>query len=76
LDILDGDEEERLHALGLVKIQETDWVQDVMRLRETKVRVMNKRAGRGAGVGVGVSASGGTRSRPGKTGKRGVGRRW
>ena len=59
LDLLDDDEEERLHALGAIKMQETDWVQDVMSLRETKVRVMKKRAVRDTPM-----ASGGTRSRP------------
>jgi hypothetical protein len=59
LDLLDVDEEERLHALGAMKMQETDWVHDVMRLRETKVRVMKKREVRGTPL-----TSGGTRSRP------------
>jgi hypothetical protein len=57
--MLDLEEEERLHVLGTARMEEADWVEDVMRLRETKVRVMRKHE-----VCDTLMVSKGTRSRP------------
>ena len=58
LELLDPDEESRLHEIGAHKAQATDWVRDVMRLRESQLRMRKKRS---------LAASaifGGTKSRP------------
>ncbi|KAG1827471.1 uncharacterized protein BJ212DRAFT_1312558 [Suillus subaureus] len=66
--LLSHSEEERLHERGSAKAQETDWVFDLLRLREAQARLWSvdlKVKGK-AKDETGV-ARGGTRSRPRKT---------
>ena len=42
LDLLPPEEETRLHQLAQLKSHETDWVRDVMRLREVTVRAQRR----------------------------------
>lgn len=65
--LLSHSEEERLHERGSAKAQETDWVFDLLRLREAQARLWGtdlKAKGKVENRG---EAKGGTRSRPRKT---------
>jgi hypothetical protein len=62
LDLLSPEEEGRLHDLGAVKSLETDWVHDVMRLREATLRTQK----RSITAAQDSNNSTGTRSRPGR----------
>lgn len=62
LDILSAEEEHALHKFGREELEKSDWMFDIMTLRETKEKKVKKKAG--------------TQEEPEKTpnGKRGRGR--
>jgi hypothetical protein len=65
--LLSQSEEERLHECGLAKAQETDWVFDLLRLREAQARLWGvDLKAKGKEKAKGGDARGGTRSRPRK----------
>jgi len=64
--LLSPEEEERLHERGETKAQETDWVYDLLHLREAQARLLGvnlKAKGKEKNRSGDVKA-GGTRSRP------------
>jgi hypothetical protein len=61
LDLLSPEEEHRMHEIAAVKAQETDWVHDVMRLRDATLRSQKR-----AAPATAKDAPTGTRSRPGR----------
>lgn len=66
LTLLSSEEEERLHEHGEAKAQETDWVYDLLRLREAQARLWGvdlKAKGKAKDNSSDVKG-GGTRSRP------------
>ncbi|KAG1782368.1 hypothetical protein EV702DRAFT_960970 [Suillus placidus] len=66
--LLSHSEEERLHERGSAKAQETDWVFDLLRLREAQARLWGvDLKAKGKEKGKGGETRGGTRSRPRKT---------
>jgi hypothetical protein len=66
--LLSQSEEERLHECGSAKAQETDWVFDLLRLREAQARLWGvDLKAKGKAKDKGGEAKGGTRSRPRKT---------
>ncbi|KAG1893266.1 uncharacterized protein F5891DRAFT_963232, partial [Suillus fuscotomentosus] len=66
--LLSHSEEERLHELGSAKAQETDWVFDLLRLREAQARLWSvDLKAKDKAKNKGGEARGGTRSRPRKT---------
>lgn len=65
--LLSHSEEERLHERGSAKAQETDWVFDLLRLREAQARLRGVDLNaKGKEKDKGGDAKGGTRSRPRK----------
>ncbi|KAG2052815.1 hypothetical protein BDR06DRAFT_957186 [Suillus hirtellus] len=65
--LLPHSEEERLHELGSAKAQETDWVFDLLRLREAQARLWSvDLKAKDKAKNKGGEAKGGTRSRPRK----------
>ncbi|KAG2350030.1 hypothetical protein BDR05DRAFT_1055574 [Suillus weaverae] len=65
--LLSHSEEERLHERGSAKAQETDWVFDLLRLREAQARLWGvDLKAKGKEKGKGGETRGGTRSRPRK----------
>jgi len=65
VELLSEEEEQALHDVGEEKLRETDWVFDVVRLRESKMRQLARASGkRKAEEGTGDAANGGTMSRP------------
>lgn len=65
--LLSHSEEERLHERGSAKAQETDWVFDLLRLREAQARLWGvDLKAKGKDKDQGGVARGGTRSRPRK----------
>lgn len=65
--LLSHSEEERLHERGSAKAQETDWVFDLLRLREAQARLWGvDLKAKGKDKDKGGNARGGTRSRPRK----------
>ncbi|KAG1794867.1 uncharacterized protein HD556DRAFT_1474342 [Suillus plorans] len=66
--LLSHPEEERLHERGSAKAQETDWVFDLLRLREAQARLWSvDLKAKDKAKNKGSEARGGTRSRPRKT---------
>lgn len=66
--LLSQSEEETLHERGSAKAQETDWVFDLLRLREAQARLWSvDMKAKGKTKDAGGVAKGGTRSRPRKT---------
>ncbi|KAG1816563.1 hypothetical protein EV424DRAFT_1063663 [Suillus variegatus] len=66
--LLSHSEEERLHERGSAKAQETDWVFDLLRLREAQARLWSvDLKAKDKAKNKGGEARGGTRSRPRKT---------
>ncbi|KAG1762634.1 hypothetical protein EDD22DRAFT_778104, partial [Suillus occidentalis] len=66
-NLLSHSEEERLHERGSAKAQETDWVFDLLRLREAQARLWGVDLKvKGKEKDKGGDARGGTRSRPRK----------
>ncbi|KAG1863631.1 hypothetical protein DFJ58DRAFT_656418, partial [Suillus subalutaceus] len=66
--LLTHSEEERLHERGSAKAQETDWVFDLLRLREAQARLWSvDMKAKGRAKDEGGMSKGGTRSRPRKT---------
>lgn len=66
--LLSQSEEERLHERGSAKAQETDWVFDLLRLREAQARLWGTDLkAKGKVENKGGEVKGGTRSRPRKT---------
>ncbi|KAH7929656.1 hypothetical protein BV22DRAFT_115357 [Leucogyrophana mollusca] len=66
VELLSPEEEQTLHDIGVRKGNETDWVFDVLRMREAQARIIqNKSTSSAVVLPPGTSTpTGGTRSRP------------